>query len=34
MREVTEGCPRDLVVQGGFLEEVALVWSLPWRVCS
>lgn len=29
MKEVTKGCPGDLVVRRGFLEEAALVWSLP-----
>lgn len=34
MRKVTEGCAGGLVVRGGFLEEMTLVWSLPLRVWS
>lgn len=34
MREVTAGCAGDLVIRSGFLEEVTLVWSLPFEVWS
>lgn len=34
MREVIAGCAGDLVISGGFLEEVTLVWSLPFEVWS